>query len=60
MRTIMLSELALCCEGRLIGADVAIESISIDGREAMPQGLFVALKGGQGKWRGSFVVASTD
>jgi UDP-N-acetylmuramoyl-tripeptide--D-alanyl-D-alanine ligase len=45
MRTIMLSELALCCEGRLIGADVAIESISIDGREAMPQGLFVALKG---------------
>jgi UDP-N-acetylmuramoyl-tripeptide--D-alanyl-D-alanine ligase len=45
MRTVMLSQLALWCEGRLIGEDVSIELISIDSRENMHQGLFVALKG---------------
>ena len=45
MRTVMLSQLALWCEGRMIGNDVAIERISIDSRENMTQGLFVALKG---------------
>lgn len=45
MRTVMLSQIALWCEGRLIGADVPIESISIDTRAINQHGLFVALKG---------------
>lgn len=45
MRMVMLSQLALWCEGRMIGKDVAIECVSIDSRENMHHGLFVALKG---------------
>ncbi|MBP7981811.1 MAG: UDP-N-acetylmuramoyl-tripeptide--D-alanyl-D-alanine ligase [Arenimonas sp.] len=45
MRPVLLSQLALWCEGRLIGADCAIERISTDSREDLQQGLFVALKG---------------
>ena len=41
----MLSQLALWCEGRLIGDDLAIECISTDSREDLQRGLFVALKG---------------
>lgn len=41
----MLSQLALWCEGRLIGADRVIERISTDSREDLQHGLFVALKG---------------
>ena len=41
----MLSQLALWCEGRLIGADLVIECISTDSREDLQRGLFVALKG---------------
>ena len=45
MRTIRLSELALCCEGRLIGTDISIKRISTDSREALQGAIFVALKG---------------
>ena len=45
MRKVMLSQLALWCEGRMIGNDVEIERISIDSRENINKGLFVALKG---------------
>ena len=41
----MLSQLALWCEGRLIGDDVQIERISTDSRLALDHGLFVALEG---------------
>ena len=45
MRPVLLSQLALWCEGRLIGADLAIERISTDSREDLQRGLFVALRG---------------
>jgi len=45
MRPVLLSQLALWCEGRLIGNDLAIECISTDSREDLQRGLFVALKG---------------
>lgn len=45
MRPVLLSQLALWCEGRLIGDDILIERISTDSREALQHGLFVALKG---------------
>lgn len=41
----MLSQLALWCEGRLIGEDVSIEQISTDSRDVREHSLFVALKG---------------
>ncbi len=41
----MLSQIALWCEGRLIGEDVSIEHISTDSRNVSEHGLFVALKG---------------
>ena len=45
MRTVMLSQLAIWCEGRLIGEDVAIENISTDSRKKLDGALFVALRG---------------
>lgn len=45
MRTLMLSEIAHWCEGRLLGDDVAVTSISIDTRRLTPGSLFVALRG---------------
>lgn len=45
MRTVMLSQLATWCEGRLIGEDVAIERIATDSRENLTGALFVALRG---------------
>lgn len=45
MRTVKLSQLALWCEGRLIGEDVAIGNISTDSRKDLHGGLFVALRG---------------
>lgn len=45
MRPVKLSQLALWCEGRLIGDDVQIEQISTDSRLALNNGLFVALEG---------------
>ncbi len=45
MKTIMLSQLAHWCEGRLIGDDVSIEQISTDSRHVHEHGLFVALNG---------------
>ena len=45
MRPVLLSQLALWCEGRLIGDDVLIARISTDSRDALQHGLFVALKG---------------
>lgn len=45
MRTVMLSQLAAWCEGRLIGEDVAITRIRIDSRQDLAGALFVALRG---------------
>lgn len=45
MRTVMLSQLAAWCEGRLIGDDAAITRIGTDSREALGGALFVALRG---------------
>ncbi|WP_297799852.1 UDP-N-acetylmuramoyl-tripeptide--D-alanyl-D-alanine ligase [Arenimonas sp. GDDSR-1] len=45
MRTVMLSQLALWCEGRLLGDDVSISRISTDSRDDLRGALFVALKG---------------
>lgn len=45
MRPVLLSQLALWCEGRLIGPDILIERIGTDSRDALQNGLFVALKG---------------
>jgi UDP-N-acetylmuramoyl-tripeptide--D-alanyl-D-alanine ligase len=45
MRTVMLSQLALWCEGRLIGEDVAVSNISTDSRKKLDGALFVALRG---------------
>lgn len=45
MRTVMLSQLAEWCEGRLIGDDVAITRIGTDSRADLAGTLFVALRG---------------
>jgi UDP-N-acetylmuramoyl-tripeptide--D-alanyl-D-alanine ligase len=45
MRTVMLSQLAEWCEGRLIGNDVAIDRIGTDSREELEGAIFVALRG---------------
>ncbi|OBT07344.1 UDP-N-acetylmuramoyl-tripeptide--D-alanyl-D-alanine ligase [Vibrio sp. UCD-FRSSP16_10] len=41
----LLSEIALAVNGRLVGDDVAIESVSTDSRNIAAHGLFVALVG---------------
>jgi UDP-N-acetylmuramoyl-tripeptide--D-alanyl-D-alanine ligase len=45
MRPVMLSQLALWCEGRLLGDDVRIEAVSTDSRAIPANALFIALKG---------------
>ena len=45
MRPVLLSNLALWCEGRHLGADVEIQAISTDTRTIAPGALFVALRG---------------
>jgi len=41
----MLSEIAACVQGQLVGEDVAISSVSIDTRAIKPGQLYVAIKG---------------
>ncbi|MGR8997622.1 MAG: UDP-N-acetylmuramoyl-tripeptide--D-alanyl-D-alanine ligase [Gammaproteobacteria bacterium] len=41
----MLSDCADCVQGRLVGKDIAINSVSIDTREIKPGQLYVAIKG---------------
>jgi len=41
----MLSEIAACVQGKLVGEDVVISSISIDTRAIKPGQLYVAIKG---------------
>ncbi|MGZ4037966.1 MAG: Mur ligase domain-containing protein, partial [Bacteroidia bacterium] len=41
----MLSEIAACVHGELIGDDVAISSVSIDTRAIEPGQLYIAIKG---------------
>ncbi|MFM6987895.1 MAG: UDP-N-acetylmuramoyl-tripeptide--D-alanyl-D-alanine ligase, partial [Arenimonas sp.] len=45
MRTLMLSQVAQWCEGRLVGDDVAVARVSTDSREDQTGALFVALRG---------------
>ncbi|MUK62629.1 UDP-N-acetylmuramoyl-tripeptide--D-alanyl-D-alanine ligase [Aliivibrio fischeri] len=45
MITMLLSEIAKACDGRLVGADCQISSVSTDSRHIDEQGLFVALIG---------------
>lgn len=45
MRPLMLSQVARWVEGRQLGADVEVGSVSTDGRKVVPGGLFVALRG---------------
>jgi UDP-N-acetylmuramoyl-tripeptide--D-alanyl-D-alanine ligase len=45
MRPVLLSTLALWCEGRHLGADVLIDAVSTDTRTLAPGALFVALRG---------------
>ncbi|HEX5756843.1 MAG TPA: UDP-N-acetylmuramoyl-tripeptide--D-alanyl-D-alanine ligase [Arenimonas sp.] len=45
MRPLMLSQIALWCEGRLLGDDVEITGIGTDTRTLARGGLFVALRG---------------
>lgn len=45
MRTLMLSQIAQWCEGRLVGDDVAVARVSTDSREDLAGALFVALRG---------------
>ncbi len=45
MRTVMLSQLAEWCEGRLIGEDITVSRIGTDSRENLAGALFVALRG---------------
>lgn len=45
MITMLLSEIAKACDGRLVGADCQISSVSTDSRRIDEQGLFVALIG---------------
>lgn len=41
----MLSEIAACVHGKLVGEDVAISSVSIDTRAIEPGQLYIAIKG---------------
>jgi UDP-N-acetylmuramoyl-tripeptide--D-alanyl-D-alanine ligase len=41
----MLSEIAACVQGKLVGNDVAISSVSIDTRAIKPGQLYIAIKG---------------
>ncbi|MGZ5012920.1 MAG: UDP-N-acetylmuramoyl-tripeptide--D-alanyl-D-alanine ligase [Methylobacter sp.] len=41
----MLSEIAACVQGKLVGEDVAISSVSIDTRAIKPGQLYIAIKG---------------
>lgn len=41
----MLSEIAACVQGKLVGEDVVISSVSIDTRAIKPGQLYVAIKG---------------
>ncbi|MGZ5576668.1 MAG: UDP-N-acetylmuramoyl-tripeptide--D-alanyl-D-alanine ligase [Methylobacter sp.] len=41
----MLSEIAACVQGKLVGEDIAISSVSIDTRAIKPGQLYVAIKG---------------
>ncbi|MDO9105665.1 MAG: UDP-N-acetylmuramoyl-tripeptide--D-alanyl-D-alanine ligase [Methylovulum sp.] len=43
----MLSEIAKCVQGQLVGTDIAIASVSIDTRAIQPGQLYVAIKGPQ-------------
>ncbi|MGZ5008104.1 MAG: UDP-N-acetylmuramoyl-tripeptide--D-alanyl-D-alanine ligase [Methylobacter sp.] len=43
--TMMLSEIAACVQGKLVGEDKAISSVSIDTRAIKPGQLYVAIKG---------------
>ncbi|MDD9155895.1 UDP-N-acetylmuramoyl-tripeptide--D-alanyl-D-alanine ligase [Aliivibrio sp. S4TY2] len=45
MITMLLSEIAKACDGRLVGTDCQISSVSTDSRHIDEQGLFVALIG---------------
>ncbi len=45
MRPVMLSQLAVWCEGRHLGGDVEIRAIGTDTRSIRPGELFVALRG---------------
>jgi len=45
MRPVMLSQVALWCEGRHLGDDVEIRSVGTDTRTTGPGELFVALRG---------------
>jgi len=41
----MLSEIAACVQGKLVGEDRAISSVSIDTRAIKPGQLYIAIKG---------------
>ena len=45
MRPLPLSQIARWVEGRQLGAEVVVDSLSIDSRTVAPGGLFVALRG---------------
>lgn len=45
MMKMMLSEIAACVQGKLLGADVAISSACIDTRAITPGQLYIAIKG---------------
>jgi len=45
MRPLMLSQLALWCEGRHLGHDVEVQAVTTDSRAMAPGSLFVALRG---------------
>lgn len=45
MMEMMLSDIARCVQGRLVGRDMAISSVSIDTRFIRPGQLYVAIKG---------------
>ena len=45
MKPLLLSQIATWCEGRHLGYDVTVDSVSIDSRTLAPGTLFVALRG---------------
>ncbi|MBS7457745.1 UDP-N-acetylmuramoyl-tripeptide--D-alanyl-D-alanine ligase [Coralloluteibacterium stylophorae] len=45
MRRVQLAQLAAWCDGRIVGADVAIDAVAIDSRAVASGALFVALRG---------------
>lgn len=47
MRPFLLSDAAAWCEGRLLGADASVRSVTIDSRSVAAGSLFVALRGEQ-------------